>query len=395
MRKISANYIYSAQTGFMKNAILTLNDDEKVVELKENKHPNREEAGTEFYNGIICPGFINAHCHLELSHMQNQIPEGQGLDNFIFSVVTSRKSDKVEIDRAIEKADEEMRREGVVAVGDISNKEDSFKVKSQSSIFYHSFLEIFNMVNSEADETFNNGMKLLNKAKNDYKISASLVPHAPYSVSEKLFELFRINQNSQENRLSVHSQETKFENEFIHDGKGRFHELFTKLGMEKGDSKPRKMNSLKYLSLSIPEKAPLLLVHNVYTTKQDIEEGEIDLKKTWFCLCPNSNHYISRKNPGIFLINNYPDKVCLGTDSLASNHRLSILEEMKTLQFEHGEIPLNLLLQFATLNGSKALNLENRLGSFEKGKKPGVVLIESVDLQNLMLKRDSCVRVLL
>lgn len=395
MRNISANYIYSAHTGFLKNAILTLNNEGEVVELKENKNLNTKEPRTEFYNGIICPGFINTHCHIELSHMHNLFAEGQGLDKFIFSVVSSRKSDKTEIDTAIEKADEEMRREGVVAVGDISNKEVSFKVKSQSSLFYHTFLEIFNMVNSEADETFNNGIKLLNRAKNDYNISASLVPHAAYSVSEKLFELFRENLNSEENNLSIHSQETKFENEFIHDGKGRFHELFTKLGMEKGDSKARRMNSLKYLSQSIPEKSPLLLVHNVYTTKQDIEESNIELKKTWFCLCPNSNHFISREKPGSFLINNYPDKVCLGTDSLASNHRLSILEEMKTLQFENGEIPLNLLLQFATLNGAKALNLESRLGSFEKGKKPGVVLIERADLQNLILKRDSRVRVLL
>lgn len=394
MRKISANYIYSAHTGFLKNAILTLNNEGEVVELKENKNPNTEKPGTEFYNGIICPGFINTHCHIELSHMHNRISEGQGLDKFIYSVVTSRKSDKKEIDRAIKKADEEMQREGIVAVGDISNNENSFKIKSQSRILYHTFLEIFNMVNSEADETFNKGMKLLNKAKNDYNISASLVPHAPYSVSNKLFELFRKNLNSEENTLSIHSQETKFENEFIHDAKGRFHELFTKLGMEKGDSKAQNMNSLKYLCLSIPKKSPLLLVHNVYTTKQDIEESNFKLKKTWFCLCPNSNHFISREKPGSYLINNYPDKVCLGTDSLASNHRLSILEEMKTLQIQNEKTPLNLLLQFATINGAKALNLENHLGSFEKGKKPGIILIEKADLQNLILKKDSRVRVL-
>ena len=119
MRKLSANYIYSPHTGFLKNAILILDDENTVIELKENKNPNIEEAGTEFYNGIICPGFINAHCHIELSHMHKKIPEGVGLDNFIKAVVTSRKSNQEEIDLAITRADDEMKREGIVAQGPI------------------------------------------------------------------------------------------------------------------------------------------------------------------------------------------------------------------------------------------------------------------------------------
>jgi len=130
MRKISANYVYSSQTGFLKNGILILNNEGEVIELKANSNPNTEESGTEFYNGILCPGFINAHCHIELSHMHHQIPEGQGLDKFILSVISTRKSDENEIQLAIAKADEEMRKEGIVAVGDISNKTDSFNLCS-------------------------------------------------------------------------------------------------------------------------------------------------------------------------------------------------------------------------------------------------------------------------
>lgn len=394
MRRLSANYIYSSDKGFLKNGILTIDDAGKVIELRENKDPNIEEAGTEFYNGIICPGFINAHCHIELSHFRKRIEEGQGMDKFIYSVISGRKSEQEEIDKAIIDADDEMKREGIVAVGDISNREDSFKLKSQSQIFYHSFIEISNMVNSEADANFRDGMNLLSVARERYNLSASLTPHAPYSVSEKLFELFRENLDTSENPLSIHSQESRFENDFINKSAGPLTDLFTELGMEKGDSKPRKMNSLKYLCQSIPGKPSLLLIHNVYTKKEDIDESPFDIEKTWFCLCPNSNYFISRERPGDFLINNYPDKICLGTDSLASNNRLSILEEMKTLQFDNTNIPLNILLQFATINGAKALNIESKYGSFQKGKRPGVVLIEKADLQNLKLTEDSFVRVL-
>jgi cytosine/adenosine deaminase-related metal-dependent hydrolase len=70
--------------------------------------------------------------------------------------------------------------------------------------------------------------------------------------------------------------------------------------------------------------------------------------------------------------------IAIGTDSLASNHQLNILEELKTIQLSSNlDIPLSTLLQWATINGAKALQLDSLVGSFEKGKKPGIVLIEN------------------
>jgi cytosine/adenosine deaminase-related metal-dependent hydrolase len=68
MRKISANYIFDGLGNFFKNAILVIDDNEKVVELINTNGDLQEQNKLEFYNGIIVPGFINAHCHLELSH---------------------------------------------------------------------------------------------------------------------------------------------------------------------------------------------------------------------------------------------------------------------------------------------------------------------------------------
>jgi cytosine/adenosine deaminase-related metal-dependent hydrolase len=66
----------------------------------------------------------------------------------------------------------------------------------------------------------------------------------------------------------------------------------------------------------------------------------------------------------------------IGTDSYASNWSLSVLDELKTIQQHHPEIPLEEMLGWATLNGARALQMDKHLGSFEKGKKPGVVLIK-------------------
>lgn len=385
MRKISANYIFSPHTGFLKNAIVLLDDNGKVIDLRPGSNPAREEAGTEFYNGIICPGFINSHCHLELSHLKGKIPESVGLDQFIYSVVTRRQSEKSEIHKAILDADDEMKREGIVAVGDISNREDSFDVKSKSNIHYHTFIEIFNMVNREALSTFNKGMELYRIAREKYNLSVSVVPHAPYSVSEKLFELFRTELRDTDNRFSIHNQETRYENEFISNLSGPLYEVFRKLGMEKGDSKKRNVRSMEYLLGSIPSENPLILVHNTHTGPEDILNSNPDLTRTFFCLCPNSNLYISSELPGSYLPDHYPDNVCIGTDSLSSNHRLSVIEELKTLQEHHRHLSLDTLLKFATLNGARSLGLEAEIGSFETGKTPGVNLIEYADLQNLKL----------
>ena len=66
--------------------------------------------------------------------------------------------------------------------------------------------------------------------------------------------------------------------------------------------------------------------------------------------------------------------IVFGTDSLASNHQLSLAAEMRTIRDNFPSVKIEQLLGWATINGAKALQLDNILGSFEKGKKPGVVL---------------------
>ena len=391
MRKLSANYVYSPERGFVKNGILQLSGEGEVIRFTDPGGNFREEAGLEHYNGILVPGFVNAHCHLELSYMKGMIPEHTGLDQFIYAVVTGREFDLPVIEKAIREADREMQREGIVAVGDISNTSHSFPMKAQSRIHYHTFVEIFNMQNAQAEKTFREGMALLDTARDQYHLSASLTPHASYSVSEKLFELFRKHLNNQDNRLSIHNQETTYEDEFIGERKGNFLALFEKLGFEQGDSKARHSRSLPWLSRVVPPRSPLLLVHNVHTTQEDMDAASLDLSKTSFCLCPNSNRYIADILPGTFLMKNFPENVCTGTDSLASNHRLSILSELITLDMNYPETGLHNLFRFATINGARALGLEDTLGSFSPGKKPGVNLIGQVDLQGMRLRRESFV----
>ena len=112
------------------------------------------------------------------------------------------------------------------------------------------------------------------------------------------------------------------------------------------------------------------------------ENWKLKTENLYFCLCPNANQYITGLLPDIDLLIKHNCKIVVGTDSLASNHQLDILEELKTIQKKF-PLETKTLLQWATINGAYALQLDDVVGSFEKGNQPGVVLIESIENKKL------------
>ena len=142
---------------------------------------------------------------------------------------------------------------------------------------------------------------------------------------------------------------------------------------------------------SEPGNGNLLLVHNTYTSLEEIKNAIRTRDNLYWCFCPNANLYIENNTPDFHLFNSVDCNIVIGTDSLASNRSLSVLGELKTIT-GRGEIPLHTLLKWATINGAKFLGLDEKLGSFEKGKKPGVNLIQEVDFQNMKLTKASTVK---
>jgi cytosine/adenosine deaminase-related metal-dependent hydrolase len=128
-----------------------------------------------------------------------------------------------------------------------------------------------------------------------------------------------------------------------------------------------------------PSDKKLLLVHNTESTEDDFKVALKKNPETFFCTCPNANLYIESKLPDYSIWKNYPDQICIGTDSTSSNHQLSILEEMKTIQKHDSAQTTEKLIQWGTLNGAKFFGWEKELGSIEVGKKPGLNLISGLE----------------
>jgi cytosine/adenosine deaminase-related metal-dependent hydrolase len=335
--------------------------------------------------GIITPGLVNCHCHLELSHLKNVIPPHTGLINFLCSVVSKRDFPRDVINAEITRAEREMYDNGIVAVGDIGNTADTAEVKSNSKIIWQNFVEVLGFTDEKAEENFNYYKKIAKKLHVKLQTSGlnhrtSIVPHAPYSISPKTFQL--INQATCNQIISIHNQEHPAEDDLYKTGGGEYLRFFKIFGLDKSPFPVTGKSSIRSVLPHFNNGQTLLLVHNTYMTEEDIVwaneyAGATGLKLV-YCFCINANLYIENKVPPIDLLIKHNCHIVLGTDSYSSNWQLSIAKEMASVQKHFPQIPEETILQWATLNGAKALGWKDELGSFEKGKKPGVVLLNSI-----------------
>lgn len=394
MRKISAAYIFPGNGSPLKNGILQCEDDGTIISLTDTNGILREEQGLEYYNGIITPGFVNCHCHLELSFMKGKIAEKTGIGNFIGEINRLRTSQSDNSEKFIENAVSELFSSGTVVVGDISNSLQTLEEKKRGRLFYHTFIEIYGFLSSQADKAFELAC-FKERTFRENGLRTSVVPHSPYSVSEPLFKKIANKAYNESSILSIHNQESKAEEQFFCYGTGPIADhMKNNLNLDISGWVPSGNSSLHMTIKYLPDKNPLLLVHNTYMSKEDIEliKNKRTSGKVFFVLCPNSNLYIEGQLPPLPLFIKEKLNICLGTDSLASNHRLSVFAEMVTLQVNFPEITLEELIQWASFNGARALQVDNFSGSFQSGKKPGVNLITSVDLLNMKLTGKSKIR---
>lgn len=337
----------------------------------------------ETFKGILCPGFINCHCHLELSHMKGLIPEKTGLVDFVYKVVNERHFAEEEILNAIATAEDEMFANGIVAVGDICNNLLTLPLKQKKRLAYYNFIEASGWLPTISQIRFERSLNLYKEFSihnSQFLSHNSIVPHAPYSVSDELWKL--ITPYFENKTVSIHNQETLFEDELFLHGSGDFIRMYELMKIDNTHHQPTKKSSLESYFSKLSKAASVILVHNTFTKETDIKfamENKAKDQILSFCICINANLYIENALPPIELLRKNNCNIILGTDSLASNWSLNILDEMKTIQKKIPGITLEKMLQWATQNGAKALQMDKDVGSFEKGKNPGVILIENVD----------------
>ena len=380
IHKFYANKYFDENQNFVQNKVIITDDQGKILSIDAvNEH---DIASVQFLEGVIVSGFINTHCHLELSHMKGKVDTGTGLLPFLHNVVSFRDIDQDIIDQAIKDADVEMYKNGIVAVGDISNKTDTAETKSNSKLDYYTFVEMFDFLQpSLTANTIAQYKPVMDGQSDRGNNKKSYVPHAPYTVSPELFGFINTN-NAKGQTISIHNQETSAEDELFLSGSGGFVDFYKRFGMNLDHFKPTGQSSIHYAIKHLNPDFKTIFVHNTLTTTEDIAAAARWNSKIYWASCPNANLYIENRLPNYQIFLDSDAKVTLGTDSLTSNWQLSIWEEIKTIKKYQSYVTIEQLLTWATINGAEALNYENRLGSIAIGKTPGLVLL-SGDLNEL------------
>ena len=376
-RKYTADHLFTGSEWLSNDSVLITSTEGEIIDIVPAAEAGE---GVTSFSGILSPGFVNCHCHLELSHMKGIVPEKTGMVDFLVRVIQQRGFEAEIIYKAIEEAENSMLQNGIVAVGDICNTPNTVEQKKKGRLLYHNFIETMGFIEQTATQRFEASRAVYEQFARLYRnpaASNSIVPHAAYSVSPALFQL--ITHFPGNHLLTIHNQESGAEREFIEKGTGDFHRLYQALNIDISFYKPRSTGSLPaYLSHFLPNQS-LILVHNTNTNKEDLEylaNCQLPIANLFFCVCPNANDYIGNPLPNIELLRQYKAAIVVGTDSLASNHQLSVLAELQTIHKHFRDIEKSELLQWATLNGAKALQLDEVIGSFDAGKKPGVLVIK-------------------
>ena len=393
--RIAASYVYTLDAEKpIVNGYVEYDDDGTVMAVGECEDISSEK---RFLDGAIVPGFVNAHCHVELSHLHGKFRKGTGMAGFIDQINELRdwagREVKVEL---VRKWMDKMWEDGVSAMADISNDDSSFEVKSSHPMYTRTFLEVFGSEPHMCEGVMKEVTEL-NAAADAAGIDAAPTPHSCYTMSPQLLSASAA-AGLDRGYLSYHSQESLEEEDLIRYGSGAMYENRKRSGMSTppvtGES------SLKYFigrladARPAPYDAHILLVHNVCLDQEDIDAAKRVMSNVYWAICPLSNRFIHNALPPVMLMRENGLDVMIGTDSLSSNDDLDMVKEMYCLHENFPEVSMNELLSWACLNGARFLSKEDELGTLAPGKKPGIVFIGNLDGEGCLTAESRSERVI-
>lgn len=392
VRRVAASYVYTLDAEPIKNGYVEYDDvDGTVISVGQCLD------GEEVQDGAIVPGFVNAHCHVELSHLHGKFRKGTGMAGFIDQINELRDwaghDVKVELTR---RWMDKMWSDGVSAMADISNDDSSFEVKKSHPMYTRTFLEVFGS-EPEMCEGVMADVTSLNKKAIDMGIDAAPTPHSCYTMSPQLLSASAA-AGLESGFLSYHSQESQEEEDLLISGSGAMYENRKRSGMSTppvtGES------SLKYFldrldaAATAPYDQNILLVHNVCLKQDDIDALKKVMMHPYFAICPLSNIFIHNALPPVDLMRSNGLAVALGTDSLSSNDDLDMVKELACLHEAFPEVPMTEMLEWACLNGARFLKKDDVLGTITPGKRPGIVLVDNIDAEGFVTSQSCSARII-
>lgn len=333
-------------------------------------------------SGAVVPGFVNCHCHIELSHLYKKFRKGTGMAGFIDQINELRDWAGAEVKaQLVQQWMDKMWNDGVSAMADISNDDSSFKVKKSHKMYTRTFLEVFGSEPEMCDGVMAD-VTALKKIADEIGIDAAPTPHSCYTMSPQLLTASAAS-GLESGWISYHSQESQEEEDLLLTGTGAMYENRKRAGMSTppvtGESSLKYFISRLSAGVNPPYDQHILLVHNVCLQQGDVDAAKAVMNNVYWAICPLSNIFIHNALPPVELMRQNALNITVGTDSLSSNDDLDMVKELFCIHDNFKEVPMGEILTWACLNGARFLSKDNELGSIVLGKRPGLVLVSDVD----------------
>jgi cytosine/adenosine deaminase-related metal-dependent hydrolase len=336
----------------------------------------------QFPGCAIIPGLVNAHSHLELTHFPSWKLR-KGIDysprtyvDWIIQVIKIRRAlTRQEREHSVAEGIRISLESGTTAVGEIVSDPTLIPCYSGSSLAGRLYLEALGQDDAHCGQVLSRIAASLEEDRGDH-LKRGLSPHTPHTLSSRFFRTLEEFCRTRSLPLAVHLAESRAEVDFLFDSTGDIAEkLYPFVGWQDHVPPPRRTTPTAYLDSLGILAAGTLAVHCVHVTPADVEV--IRKRGVTVVLCPRSNDRLDHGAPPVHLLKKAGVSLALGTDSLASNDSLSMLDEARFLleRFPADFTP-DEALSLITLEGARALGIADEAGSLEAGKRADFLVME-------------------
>jgi aminodeoxyfutalosine deaminase len=381
MSKIAyrAKYVIVEPDLILQNAVLYISPSGRISRVASWKDvpANSDTRVVDWGSSVIMPGLINAHAHLELTSLHGQLSEFGSFTDWLSQLINIRRSWTAEDFLAsAAKGAKLSLASGTTLVGDITSSGVGWRATERENLRRVVFEEVIALSPDQADQVLEQLNPLLQQTDPNSLLVHGISPHAPYSVSAQLYMRAAELARSRGMILATHLAETPAEIKLLRDGTGEFRGFLNARGVLPPDWKSPELSPVSYLN-TLGVLGPLcLLIHCNYLDCASIDM--IRKARSSVAYCPRSHHYFGHEKHPVRDLLDQGINVALGTDSLASNSSLSMIDEMRFLFQKRKDLKPEEIFSSATVNGAAALNFGGTLGRLRRGYWADMAVLELV-----------------
>ncbi len=377
-RCLRARRIVTLQPGRpdIDNAALVYDTESgRILEIEPARQILRAFSGPvqELGDVTLAPGLINAHTHLELSHLRGRLPEGQGFARWVAALIALPLDDLDAI--SLTSAIDALVACGTVAVGDITSRNSALVAQAllHRNLDFLLFAEFIGFgrpggpqpgFTPDSEPPWPPALRALPPQI----LAASATPygHALYSTHPETLRSCKAWTNARGLPFTLHLAEHEGEVELLATGTGEFADLLRRRLLPDW-FRPPGLSPVAYAEHLGLLDAATLAVHCVHLEPQDI--ALLAGRDVTVCLCPRSNASIGAGRAPVERLRAAGVRLCLGTDSLASNADLNLWNELRFF-LENSSVPCTLVeaLAMLTATPARAMGMQHRLGTLEPGR---------------------------